>query len=277
MPRAIQHDSAAFEDQKGFYDRRFATGRYMPGFTQFYEASRVRTIRPVLAGLPEPEAVLDYGCGEGRYIGVLREAFPEARLFGCDVSDVAVQHASDRHGDASFVAMDNEVVPYADASFDLVLSVEVLEHVADVYRATREIGRVLRPGGWAVITTPCANAWSLEWVRNRVTGGLQPSIDHFGRFATDEPGHIRRLRSDDLRAVLADAGIDVVDLLFRGHLFTHLAHPVRRMDTVLVGPRVSFGMLDWRFFKHRRNGSTMVAVGRRRNAATGRYRRAPDD
>ena len=53
--------------------------------------------------------------------------------------------------------MSSERIDFANGIFDLVLSIEVLEHVQDVHLAVAEIGRVLRPGGLAVITTPCAN------------------------------------------------------------------------------------------------------------------------
>lgn len=47
-----------------------------------------------------------------------------------------------------------EDLPYDDASFDTVLATEVLEHVVDVNAAARELRRVLRPGGHALVTLP---------------------------------------------------------------------------------------------------------------------------
>ena len=57
-----------------------------------------------------------------------------------------------------------------------------------------------------MLTTPCANPGSLEWVLNRRRGGLQRTADGYGRFATDEPGHLRRLTSRDLRVLLRAPG-----------------------------------------------------------------------
>jgi 2-polyprenyl-3-methyl-5-hydroxy-6-metoxy-1,4-benzoquinol methylase len=51
----------------------------------------------------------------------------------------------------------------ASSSFDFVISIEVLKHVADVRKAIQEIVRVLTPGGTALITTPCANRFSFPW------------------------------------------------------------------------------------------------------------------
>ncbi len=95
--------------------------------------------------------------------------------------------------------MEDERVPLPDRSVELIISIEVLEHVADVRRASTEIGRLLAPLGTAVISTPCANRGSLEWAINRVRGGLHTTADGFGRFASDEPSHLRRLGAPDLR------------------------------------------------------------------------------
>jgi SAM-dependent methyltransferase len=243
-----------------FYDDRYATGGYMTGFGDLFEACRLLTVRQQLAELDvRPRMVLDHGCGTGRYFDTLRSAFPDAAITGCDVSAVAVERARELHADGAFLVMDGEQIPVEDGSVDLLLSIEVLEHVADVDRAVREIGRVLRPGGVAVISTPCANRWSLEWVMNRLRpDGLQPSADGYGRFATDEPGHLRRLESRDLAILLARAGLTVERLSFRAHLFTTLVG-LRRARLPLA-LRVRVAMLDWRLWRERRNGATMLAV-----------------
>ena len=72
---------------------------------------------------------------------------PTAPLVGSDISRVALDTAQRRHPDASFLLMDDERVPDGNGAFDLIVSVQVLEHVADVDAATREFGRLLAPGG----------------------------------------------------------------------------------------------------------------------------------
>ena len=212
-----------------FYDERYKHD-YMKDFSDLYEACRVVIVREMLARLlGEPRRILDYGCGQGRYIDVVRER-STAPLVGSDISRVALDTAQRRHPDASFLLMDDERVPDGNGAFDLIVSVEVLEHVADVDAATREFGRLLAPGGTLVATTPCANPWSLEWWLNRRSGSLQTSPDGFGRFGTDEPGHLRRLTSRDLRILLSRAGLVVERIDFRAHLFTTLWHACRRVS-----------------------------------------------
>jgi SAM-dependent methyltransferase len=263
-------DNRAAADQKSFYDERYGTGSYMAGFTDLFEICRVNTVREELGRLGSSAAVdvLDYGCGEGRYLPIILQAFPNAQITGCDVSTLAIERARARYA-GSFLEMSDEHAPVHDESADVLISVEVLEHVANVRLAVSEIRRVLRCGGVALLTTPCANSWSLEWLLNRLRGGLQPSADGYGRFATDEPGHLRRLRSSDLEALLTDAGLVSDHFSFRAHLFTTVMDHrlVRRLVPLSI--RVSVSMWDWRLWRTRRNGATMLVVARKPVATSG--------
>jgi SAM-dependent methyltransferase len=252
--------------QRSLYDERYADG-YMRDFGHLYEHTRMLVLRGVLRDLAAsgvgPRTTLDYGCGGGRWFVLIRQAFPSTELIGADISRVALEHARSLHPAARLLEMGDEVIPLDENSVDLVVSVEVLEHVEDVARATREIARVLRPGGVAVISTPCANRWSLEWIVNRVTSGLLPSADGYGRFATDEPGHLRRLDDTSMRTLLRDADLHEVRMYHAAHVFTSLAvapERIRGYQRIPMRLRAGFAMLDWRLFKNRANGATMIVV-----------------
>jgi malonyl-CoA O-methyltransferase len=118
---------------------------------------------PLLA-LEEPEAdkalgdvagldVLDAGTGTGRH--AIRLAARGARVTAIDFSDRMLAKARAKDG-ADRVRFENHDVtrrlPYADASFDRVLSALVLEHVPDVATFLRELGRVTRADGRIVVT-----------------------------------------------------------------------------------------------------------------------------
>ena len=115
--------------------------------------ARVPYFRAVLEnGLrrdPANLAVLEVGSGGG----LLAEEF--ARM-GCEVTgvdpsagsvDAARTHAHGAGLDIRYVVARGEELPFPDASFDLVLCCDVLEHVDDVERVLAEAARVLRPGG----------------------------------------------------------------------------------------------------------------------------------
>jgi ubiquinone/menaquinone biosynthesis C-methylase UbiE len=118
---------------------------------------------PLLA-LEEPEAdaalgdvagleVLDAGTGTGRH--AIRLAARGARVTAVDFSDKMLDRARAKAG-ADRVRFENHDItrrlPYADSSFDRVLSALVLEHVADVAGFFRELGRVTRADGRIVVT-----------------------------------------------------------------------------------------------------------------------------
>ena len=83
--------------------------------------------------------VLDVGCGDRPYAPLLRDA----EVVGFDVP--GNPHA-DLHGSI-------DAIPVEDASFDVVLCLQVLEHVPDPAAAVRELRRVVRPGGRVLLTT----------------------------------------------------------------------------------------------------------------------------
>jgi SAM-dependent methyltransferase len=249
---------------KRYYNLRFQQG-YMEGFDyDIYEACRLHAIKCILQQLNNVNIssckILDYGCGRGRYIGVLRNAFFNAQIFGCDISEEGLNIARREYPETVLYSMDSESVEINDNSFDIVISVEVFEHVQNVQKAAEEIGRVLKPGGTAIITTPCANRFSLEWFMNWVRDGFESSPDGFGRFATDEPGHLRRLNDRQLISLCGRSGLHLSKLFYRAHLFTTMAERLRVRRALPTRVLLWVAMLDWYLFKHLPNGATMLAV-----------------
>jgi ubiquinone/menaquinone biosynthesis C-methylase UbiE len=124
-------------------------------------------------GLPRERArALDFGCGLGRMTRALAAHFDE--VVGVDISEEMVRGAREANGDldgASFVVNHaDDLSRFPDASFDLVYSVIVLQHVPDrtaIESYVREFCRVLRPGGLAVFTLPShiPAIFRLQWRR----------------------------------------------------------------------------------------------------------------
>lgn len=100
--------------------------------------------------------VLDIGCNTG--YGTLRFAPVAKRVIGVDVSPRAIDAARQRAPDGrpEFILTSGFELPFPDASFDLVTSFQVLEHVPDPLAYLREIERVARPGGTVILATPNA-------------------------------------------------------------------------------------------------------------------------
>lgn len=98
------------------------------------------------AGAPEGLRALDFGCGGGSGCDVLRARLPGLRYSGVDIESSPEVDARTRD-DAEFRSFDGVNLPWEDASFDLVYSRQVFEHVRHPDAAVQDIARVLKPGG----------------------------------------------------------------------------------------------------------------------------------
>src|SRR5438067_1543287 len=96
---------------------------------------------------------------------------------------------------------------YGDASIDVVLAAEIIEHIVDSAGFVREIARVLRPGGVVLLSTP-----NLLWWKYRVqmlAGRTPDLIEHRLHYGEDF-GHVRTFTPDSLRELAEEAGLEVV-------------------------------------------------------------------
>lgn len=99
--------------------------------------------------------VLDIASGEGYGSAMLATA--AAQVSGVDIDAQAVSAANVRYGlpdRLSFHVGQAQRIPFADATFDAVTSFETIEHIDDPQALVREIKRVLKPDGFAIISTP---------------------------------------------------------------------------------------------------------------------------
>ena len=111
--------------------------------------------QPLMAG----RRVLDLGSGEG--FGAALLADRAASVTGVDIDERTVQHSRANYPDIEFaVASAIDLSAFAAASFDAVVTFELIEHVADQEQVLAEIARVLAPGGLVVMSTPERQAYS---------------------------------------------------------------------------------------------------------------------
>lgn len=132
--------------------RRFF-GRLAPGWDQRTGAGSPEHLAAFAAATshvaPAPERALDVGCGTGEGTLFLAREFPGARVRGIDFSKEMVQIAKakvglDPEGRIAFKVADASAIPWPEDSFDLVAQLNMPPFFA-------EIGRVLRPGGFAIV------------------------------------------------------------------------------------------------------------------------------
>ena len=104
--------------------------------------------------LAHGQRVLDAACGEGYGSALLARA--AASVVGVDVGAAAIGHARSRYGasNVSFVQGSVAALPLQDASIDLIVSFETIEHLAEQREMLAEFRRVLAPGGVLLISSP---------------------------------------------------------------------------------------------------------------------------
>ena len=96
--------------------------------------------------------VLDVGCGTGNYAAVLTNA-TNCRISGVDPSMRMLDRARDGAPWESLVQSNAENLPFADGSFDVVMTTDVIHHIGDRDAYFGEAARVLRPGGHIITVT----------------------------------------------------------------------------------------------------------------------------
>jgi ubiquinone/menaquinone biosynthesis C-methylase UbiE len=124
-----------------------------------------QALRPHVVAAIEPVhpnfALLDAGCGTGGMLNVLRHKFPAADLTGVDQSTHALELTAARETGARLISASVQELPFAENSFDVVLSLDVLTAIGvDDSLAVHEAHRVLRPGGRLIL-----NVAALEFLK----------------------------------------------------------------------------------------------------------------
>ena len=149
-------------ENDAWYDQpRAFTSMHLDALVLGFARRRLERMRAqVLAGAPQAGTLLEVGSGSGRFAGLLADALPQARLTLVDRSAAAVRFASAYHAARGTGALVNCVrgdlaaIPAGDASFDVVMAAEVLEHAPQPAESIAELLRVLRPGGLLSLSVP---------------------------------------------------------------------------------------------------------------------------
>ncbi len=105
-------------------------------------------VQAVLQTIRPGDRVLEAGCGKGRLLRAVADAAPDCRLTGVDISEAFL--ACLPSGVTPLLGS-MESIPCPDDAFDVVFSVEALEHSPNPDAAIREMIRVARPGGWVIV------------------------------------------------------------------------------------------------------------------------------
>jgi len=170
------------------------TGGVVARAQRVWEGRKVRAYAQAVG--VGPKRVLDVGCGDGRFLDVLREFGPrDWDLVGVDFDPAAVERCRARGFEAHQGRVEELALP--EGSFDLVVMLQLIEHVTDPVALARRVHRLLRPGGVFVIETP-----DLEGLDHRLFQGRWWGHYHF-------PRHFHLFSTESLSRMLRGAGFEI--------------------------------------------------------------------
>lgn len=159
---------------------------------QRLEAGRLKRS---MKGLPNDARILDVGCGDGFHLRLLRDhGQPGWQLEGLDLDPRAVVAAARNGLEVRRGRVEDDSLPAE--SYDVVLLVMTIEHVANPVRTLASIRRVLKPNGRVVVVTDNTRTLHAWWFRERCWGGY-----HF-------PRHWNLFNRDNLARAAELAGLE---------------------------------------------------------------------
>jgi ubiquinone/menaquinone biosynthesis C-methylase UbiE len=131
------------------------------------------------------DKILEIGCGIGTIVNEL--SCKDHDVVGIDISGEAIEYGRNKYSGIRLEVQAAETLPYQDESFEVVLSFDLFEHIAEIDKHVSEVGRVLRPGGYYLFQTPNRYSniiYETLWTKSLQWRQYHPSLH--------SPGQLRR-------------------------------------------------------------------------------------
>ncbi len=155
--------------------------------------------------------MMELGCGTGFFLRSLKSYRSDLELFGCDISQKAIDLAKEnKQYTIDYRVAEAGELPYGDNSFDVVVMMDVLEHLEDMEAALKEVKRVLKDKGTFHLLVPCeVNPLTLHWLMWKI------KIGH--NLKRKYSGHIQQLTSKKVRKLINSNQFNIVKETYSFH------------------------------------------------------------
>lgn len=150
-----------------YYDQLWSKGYPIePLYGWGYHQSRIHSIifRLLRSRINKETLVLEVGCGQGDLTSKLSEL--EGKLVAFDISRIGILKTRERvSSDCNLSISDATKLPFKSNQFDIVIISEVLEHIVAQQKCINELDRVIKPGGFLILTTPNAGGFHRTFIK----------------------------------------------------------------------------------------------------------------
>jgi len=214
-------------DKGEFYDKGYYAG--------LAAEPRFKTILKIAGRMkPQVESLLDVGCGDGSFTVLIKQATEAKEAVGIEIAKEAVIAAQHKGIKAIQLDIDTNQFPFNDGSFDLVYCGEIIEHLFNPDHLLREVHRVLKPGGIALISTPNLAGWpnrlALLLGYQPYPTAVSPEHEHIGKLLArgyeGQWGHIRVFTAKALKEELQLHDFEIMHMLGCPVLITSQLPPI---------------------------------------------------
>jgi 2-polyprenyl-6-hydroxyphenyl methylase/3-demethylubiquinone-9 3-methyltransferase len=170
-----------------------------------HEISRIMGIlRPYVSG-----CVLDVGCGDGFITDAISKLPSVMEVHGVDISNTAIRVAKSRYPRIDFKVGQVADLPFESNYFDVVVAIELIEHVYDTEQMFREFSRVLKDAGYLIVTTTDFNLPKKVII----------ALFFWNRYFYPTNPHIRFFSKESLEKMLTKFGFKRVAYRWNGSYF----------------------------------------------------------
>ncbi|MGB5901103.1 MAG: methyltransferase domain-containing protein [Geitlerinemataceae cyanobacterium] len=146
---------------------------------------------------------LDVGCGNGRYLQMLhRLGVPKSQLYGIEMSQGSIDSLQSEGYRGYYGRLEDVENELPENTFDLIVLLQVIEHVEHPRTTIQTLSRLLRPGGILVLETPNTQSLDVTWFRQGYWGGY-----HF-------PRHWNLFDRSTLTRLATEANLQVKDIRY---------------------------------------------------------------
>lgn len=207
------------------------------GYAFAYRCRRDETLRLTTANLPIGSRILDVAAAQGNFSLTLAEM--GYQVTWNDLREELAGYVQLKYERGKIDYVPGNILDLTfEQSFDAVLLTEIIEHVAHPDELLRKAGKLVRPGGHIVMTTPNG-----RYVRNKLPKFSEcphPEVYEAAQFKPDADGHIFLLHPDEIAALAENAGLIVSDVtlftnpLSHGHLKTEWFLPLLPSELVRI-------------------------------------------